>query len=228
MSFALYASKIQSEVLAQRDGAARAYRDYPDSNLYFCMVDLAQSSNYRIANGPELGYIRGESFFTSVVAATRPYASVRVFKEIGDAVIMCCPEMRPLLEVGLLLSQVARQLAFVAGDQSYPFAIRLGIEFGVAKRLDRRHEDYLGECVDRLARIMSIRSERTNFLLGEQAFDLNRKLLMEYASLCTPSGPLQLGLPEGKRLQEQVIYRELLPQLGPLPEFNDFFVAWKK
>jgi len=229
MSFTLFASKIQSEVLAERDVLAKAYRDYPDSHLYFCMVDLAQSSNYRITRGPELGYIRGESFFTLVASAARPYAEIRVFKEIGDAVLMCSPEFRPLLEAGLLISQAARQLAFVAGDQTHPFSLRLGIDFGVAKRLSRRHEDYLGECIDRLARIMSVRSERTNFVIGEQAYELNRKMLAnEYAGLCTASNPLQLELAGGKKLQEQVIYRELLPRPDPLPEFADFFVAWKK
>jgi hypothetical protein len=229
MSFTLFASKIQSEVLAERDVLARAYRDYPDSNLYFCMIDLAQSSNYRLVKGPELGYIRGESFFTLISAATRPYVDIRVFKEIGDAVLMCCRDFRPLFESGLLISQAARQLAFVAGDQTYPFSLRLGIDFGVAKRLSRRHEDYLGECIDRLARIMSVRSDRTNFVVGEQAYELNRKVLAnEYAALCTASGPLQLELAGGKKLQGQVIYRELVPQSDPLPEFTDFFGAWKK
>lgn len=41
--------------------------------------------------------------------------------------------------------QAAKQLAYVAGDSTYPFAIRLGIDYGVAKQLSRRHEDYLGE-----------------------------------------------------------------------------------
>jgi class 3 adenylate cyclase len=228
MSFALFASKIQSEVLAERDALARAYREYPDANLYFGMVDLAQSSNYRLSKGPEAGYIRGESFFTLVNSATRAYADVRIFKEIGDAVIMCCPELRPLLEASLLMSQSARQLAFVAGDQTYPFALRLGIEFGVAKKLGRRHEDYLGECIDRLARIMSVRSDRTNFLMGEQAYELNRNILAEYSKLCSPSGPLQLKLSGGKQLQEQIIYREIVHQPDPIPEFSDYFVPWKK
>ena len=228
MSIGLYASKIQSEILAERDTLAKAYRDYPDSNLYFCMVDLAQSSNYRITKGPERGYIRGESFFTLIAAATRPYTEIRVFKEIGDAVLMCCTEFRPLLEAGLLMTRAARQLAFVAGDETFPFALRLGIDFGVAKRLTRRHEDYLGECIDRLARIMSVRSDRTNFVLSEKAFDPNRKILDEYAALCEASGPLQLQLSGGKQLYEQVIYREVLPKTEASSEFSDYFVQWRR
>jgi class 3 adenylate cyclase len=228
MSFALYASKIQSEVLSERDALSKAYRAYPDANLYFCMIDLAQSSNYRITKGPELGYIRGESFFTLINASIRPYAEVRFFKEIGDAALICCSEIRPLLEAGMLMCQASRQLAFIGGDTSYPFAIRLGIDFGVVKKLTRRHEDYLGESIDRLARIMTVRSENTNFLIGEQAYELNRKLIEEYSSLYTASGPIQLALTGGKKLQEQVIYRELFPRSDPLPDFNDFFEPWRK
>lgn len=226
MSYALFASKIQAEVLAERDRVARAYRDYPDSNLYFCMVDLCKSSNYRLVKGPELGYIRGESFFALAAASTRRYAAIRIFKEIGDAVLMCCAEFRPLLETGLLMSQAAKQLAFVAGDPDWPFAVRLGIDFGLSKRLERRNEDYLGECIDRLARIMTVRSERSNFLLSENAFEINRKLVAEYAPLCTPSGPLSLQLTGGKQLHEPVVYREL-HQVEPPAEFSDFFSAWK-
>jgi hypothetical protein len=228
MSFSLYASKIQSEVLSEQDNLIRSYRDYPDEDLYFCMVDLAQSSNYRLMKGPEKGYIRGESFFTLVAAATRPYSEIRVFKEIGDAVLMCCTGFRPLLEAGLLMCQASKQLAFVAGDSVYPFEIRLGIDSGIAKQLKRRDEDYLGECIDRLARIMTVRSEQSNFILGEKAFDSNRKIIDEYCALCMPSGPLQLKLESEKILHELVIYRELVIGANAETDFKDFFIKWRK
>ncbi|MGH8605428.1 MAG: hypothetical protein ACREXR_22360 [Gammaproteobacteria bacterium] len=49
MTVGLYASKIQAEVLAERSVLEKAYRDYPDANLYWCMIDLAQSSNFRLS-----------------------------------------------------------------------------------------------------------------------------------------------------------------------------------
>jgi hypothetical protein len=227
MNVGLYASKIQAEVLAERTTLQTAYRSYPDDNLYFCLVDLAQSSNYRLSMGPEKGYIRGESFFSLVKAATRPYGDIRVFKEIGDAVLMSCRQLRPLLESGILMVQAAKQLAYVAGDQNYPFALRLGVDFGVAKQLTRRHEDYLGECIDRLARIMTVRSDRSSFLLSENAYSNNKKVLQEYASICSPSTPMQLQLPGGKKLTEEVYYREILMQDAALSEFSDYFSEWK-
>jgi hypothetical protein len=69
MTIGLYASKIQAEVLAEREVLEKAYRDYPDANLYWCMVDLAKSSNYRLAIGPERGYVRGETFFSLITGA---------------------------------------------------------------------------------------------------------------------------------------------------------------
>lgn len=228
MSVGLYTSKIQAEVLAEREVLKKAYRDYPDANLYWCMVDLAQSSNYRLSHGPELGYIRGESFFALIKASTRPYAEIRVIKEIGDAVLMCSIGFRPLLEAGILLLQATKQLAFVAGDQTYPFAIRLGVDFGVAKQLSRRHEDYLGEPIDRLARIMTVRSQTSSFLIGENAYAQNRKIVEEYRAICQVSGPLQLQLPGGKQLNEEVIYRELLSTSSELSNFTDYFTEWRK
>jgi hypothetical protein len=228
MNLGLYASKIQAEVLAERAVLEKAYRDYPDANLYWCMVDLAQSSNYRLSMGPERGYIRGESFFALVKAATRPYADIRVFKEIGDAVLMCCSSFRPLLESGILMLQATKQLAHVAGDKTYPFALRLGVDFGVAKQLSRRHEDYLGESIDRLARIMSVRSGRSDFLVGEDAYTPNRKIAEEYKAICKVSAPIQLQLSGGKQLTEQVIYRELEIDAISVSEFSDFFNEWRK
>lgn len=228
MNIGLFASKIQAEVLAERAVLEKAYREYPDSSLYWCMVDLAQSSNFRLSRGPEKGYIRGESFFSLVKAATRPYSDLRVFKEIGDAVLMCCSTIRPLFESGILMAQAARQLAYVVGDANYPFALRLGIEFGVAKQMTRRHEDYLGESIDRLARIMTMRSERTNFLMGEVAYANNRKIIDEYGAFCRASDPVQLQAPAGKQLNENVIYRELIIDFEKVADFADFFSEWRR
>jgi len=228
MSVGLYASKIQAEVLAEREVLQKAYRDYPDANLYWCMVDLAQSSNYRLSYGPERGYIRGESFFALIKASIRPYAEIRMIKEIGDATLVCGLGFRPLLEAGILMLQATKQLAHVAGDEIYPFAIRLGIDFGIAKQLSRRHEDYLGESIDRLARIMTVRSNTSSFLLGENAYSQNRKIIEEYKSICQISGPIQLQLPGGKQLKEQVIYREILLNFNDLSSFTDYFSEWKK
>lgn len=228
MTVGLYTSKIQAEVLAERDVLAKAYRDYPDADLYWCMVDLAQSSNYRLHFGPEKGYIRGESFFSLVNASIRPYAELRVIKEIGDAVLICSRGFRPLLESGILMLQAAKQLAYVAGDSTYPFAIRVGVDFGVAKKLTRRHEDYLGEPIDRLARIMTVRSSTSNFLISENSFDQNKKWIDEYKSICKASIPLQLKLAGGKQFMEQVIYRELLLNAETVSSFSDYFTEWKK
>jgi class 3 adenylate cyclase len=228
MSIGLYASKIQAEVLADREALEKAYRDYPDTNVHWCIVDLAQSSNYRLFLGPEKGYIRGESFFTLIGAATRPYRDIRLIKEIGDAVLLCSDHFRPIFEACLLMLQAAKQLAYVAGDRNYPFSIRAGIDFGIAKRLSRRHEDYLGEPIDRLARIMTVRSATSSFLLSENAYAIGKNTLAEYKSICTASLPLQLKLPGAKQLTEQVIYRELLLAANGISDFTDYFGEWRK
>lgn len=229
MSVGLYVARIAAEVLAKNETAARAYREFPDVSMHWCMVDLVGSSNFRLSQGPERGYIRGESFFSLVEAAIRPYGDIRVFKEIGDAALICSGSLRPLLEACVLMRMAARQLAPLAPSADYPFNVRMGIDFGVAKKLARPNEDYLGESIDRLARIMTVRSERSNVLIGEKAYKHNEAMLSsEYAELCSFSEPLHLQLPSEKQLSEPVIYRETLLDDESAPYFSNFFSEWKK
>lgn len=229
MSVGLYVARIAAEVLGKNEAAARAYREFPDVSMHWCMVDLVGSSNYRLSQGPEKGYIRGESFFSLVETATRPYGDIRLFKEIGDAALLCSGSLRPLLEACVLMKLSAKQLAPLSPSAEYPFDIRMGIDFGIAKKLARPNEDYLGESIDRLARIMSVRSERSNLLIGEKAYKHSEAVLTnEYAGLCSVSSPLLLQLPEGKQLAESVIYREIYVPDDEAPTFTDFFTEWKK
>jgi len=228
MSIGLYATRISAEVLTKGESSSMSYREFPDVNYYWCMVDLVQSSNYRLVEGPERGYLRGESFFTLVRSATRPYVDLRAFKEIGDAVLLCSDGFRPMFEACVLMAVAARHLAHVAASPVYPFAIRLGIDFGLGKKLDRPQEDYLGESIDRLARLMSVRSATSNFLIGEPAYTTNRRILMEYESFCEFSKPLRLDLPAGKQLSELVVYREVRIRHEDATEFADFFTEWRK
>jgi hypothetical protein len=228
MSIKLYAAKIVAEVLNDRRSLEMAYRAFPDSNLYFMMVDLVQSTNYRLANGPEMGYIRGESFFSLVKSTLRPYAQVRLFKEMGDAALVCAPDLRPLFEAAILMDQATRQLSFADDDLALPFAVRLGADFGIAKKLTRRDEDYLGEVIDRLARLMTVRSPTSNFVLGERAFDINKGVLQEYSSLCEISGPLSLNLPAAKAVSEPVVYREVRFVEKNGKPFTDHFEQWRR
>jgi len=229
MSVGLYVARLAAEVLAKNEAAVRAYREFPDVTMHWCMVDLVGSSNFRLTQGPERGYIRGENFLSLVAAAIRPYGDVRIVKEIGDAALLCSGSVRPLLEACTLMKLAADQLAPLAPSADLPFGIRMGIDFGVAKRLARPNEDYLGESIDRLARIMTIRSERATILIGEKAFKHNERMLItEYADLCSFSHPLHLHLPPEKELSEQVIYREVLLSQEKAPYFEGYFSEWKK
>ncbi len=228
MTVGLYASKVQAEVLAQVDMLKKIYRDYPEINLYWCMIDLVGSSNYRIFNGTEKGYYRGETFFNLVRVATRPYQEIKMIKEIGDAVLICCPNIRPIIESSVIILRATEQLAFVAGDESFPFDVRIGIDFGDAKQLNRTNEDYLSESIDRLSRIMSVRSETSKFLMGEKVHDLDNKILAEYRDILTISHPMPLRLEGEKALLQQVVYRELNVSGKAVSEFNDYFSPWKK
>lgn len=229
MTTGLYATKVVGEVLAEREILRKSYRDNPDESLHWMIADLVKSSDFRLTRGPERGYIRGEEFFALVRAARRPYGDIRLIKEIGDAVLLCCQGLRPLLEVGVLMVLAARQLAYTADEKTYPFDVRIGFDFGLTKRLSgRENEDYLGEVIDRLARIMTLKPEAHKLLIGERAHDLNQKLFAEYGKSFTVSGPLALDLPPEKQLVEPVVYREITIDPGGASEFSDRFSEWKK
>jgi hypothetical protein len=228
MSVDLYATKIVGEVLAEHQNLEFAYRNSPDDNLYFMMIDLVQSTNYRLKNGPERGYIRNEYFFTLVRSAMRPYTAITRIKEMGDAVLVSCPRLQPLFESAVLMDHAARKLNSASDDPTIPFAIRMGIDFGVARKLSRRVEDYLGTVIDRLSRIMAAKSERTSLLVEERAFDINRRELEQYAPIAMPSEPISLSLPSSKLVTEPIIYREILLRQATEKPFADYFVEWRR
>ncbi len=227
MMVGLYATKIQAQVMRERKDIEDLYDQYPDTTFFWCIVDLVGSSNYRLLHGPKEGYVRGQTFFSLAATAIAPSPEVRLLKEIGDAVLICAPTCRPLLEVVCLMAQAARQLAAVAGSEQFPFAIRAGIDFGPAKRLSRGHEDFLGAPIDRLSRIMSVRSEACNVLISEDAFQPSGDIIREYPFIAY-SDPIMLAQEKAKGLLRPVYYREVIIDWHRLVEFREHFVPWRQ
>jgi hypothetical protein len=227
MNVGLYATRLQAAVMRDREDAEAAYERYPDATLFWCFVDLVASSNFRIANGLKDGYVRGETFFSLAASTIAQCADLRLLKELGDAVLLSATTFRPLFESMILIDQVARQLAAVAGTRQFPFSIRAAIDFGPAKRLSRRHEDFLGTPIDRLSRIMSVRSPTANLLLSEEAYQPSREIVQEYAAFLTTGDPIPLPADKSKGLTRQVFYRELRVDPSLLVEFRDHFVPWR-
>ena len=120
------------------------------------MVDLVNSSNYRLLNGPKQGYVRGETFFTLIKNVISANNQVRLIKEIGDAVLLASDSLRPLIESIILINQISNNLKSTQPKELYPFEIRCGFSYGIAKKLIRPNEDFLGSSIDQLARIILV------------------------------------------------------------------------
>lgn len=221
------ATRMQAEVMKHREEIESAFDRYPDSMFYWCFVDLVDSSNYRIAHGAKDGYVRAETFFALVSAVVAPCGELRVVKEIGDAVLLTSPEFQPVLESVLLMDQTAKQLADVAGTKGFPFEIRAGVDFGPAKRLARRHEDFVGTPIDRLSRLMGAPSKTSNIFVQEDAYQLAAEILAGYAPFLTVSEPKQLSAESTKQMLQDVFYRELVVDRVQLAESRDHFAPWK-
>jgi hypothetical protein len=136
--------------------------------------------------------------------------------------------MLPLFESAVLIDHAARQLNAINDDPAIPFAIRMGIDFGVARKLSRRIVDYLGASIDRLSRIMMTKSERTSLVIEERAFDINCRELDQYKSIVEYSEPMTVSLPASKAVGAPIIYREILFRSNPDKPFTDYFVEWRK
>ncbi|MBE2185299.1 MAG: hypothetical protein IAE99_00820 [Rhodothermales bacterium] len=228
MDVSLYTARTQADVLKLRDDVEAAYDAYPDATLFWGFVDLSGSSNYRIAHGPKEGYLRGETFFALVRSVVAASTDVRLIKEIGDEVLLTSNSFRPLFESLILITETARQLAYVAGTQTYPFAVRSAIGFGPAKRLMRTHEDFIGTPIDQLARVMSIRSERSNLLIHEEAFSPSRDIITEYADFAEVGEPIMITASISKDMSRPVYYREVIIELSQLPRFKKHFEPWRR
>ena len=226
MQIAFYAARIQALVSQEVERLEAAYETYPDSTMFWCFIDLVGSSNYRIVHGPREGYVRGESFFTLVRGVIAPVSSIRLIKEMGDAVFLAAPSFRPLLEAVLLCDQVAYQLTGVAGTSDFPFGIRAGIGFGVAKRLMRTHDDFLGSSIDQLSRVMSVRSDKSNILVHEDAYTPSAEIIEEYADFLSVSEVSRVSSSSAKGMLKNVFYRELYVDRSRFSSYRSNFAQW--
>jgi class 3 adenylate cyclase len=226
----LYVAKIQIQVMKYRDAIEHAYEKYPESNRFWAMIDLVGSSNYRLLKGPAKGYLRGETFFSLANEVITPYVEIELIKEIGDAVLLAADSLRPLLESLVLADQAAFEMRLLAGEEKFPFAIRAGISYGPAKRLNRPHkpQDYLGTPLDQLARIMGVRSSESNLLLHEAAYRSQEAIIKEYGEVISISESKALSGSESKGMLENVYYRELKVDRPALREFDKYFFPWRE
>jgi len=151
---------------------------------------------------------------------------VQLIKEIGDEVFLVCPHLRPLFESMILIYQTARQLSAVAGDSDFPFTVRMAIGQGTVKRLNRTSPDFLGTPIDQLSRLMSLRSDRTRFMIHEDAFRNAGDVLREYSEFLSVGDPTPLSKGESKSMISHVFYRELYVDHAKLLGFGKHFVPW--
>lgn len=228
MDVNLYITRIAAEVLRVRDDSAAAYERYPDATFFWAFIDLSGSSNYRMAHGPREGYVRSEAFFTLVRTVVAPYSEVRLLKEIGDEALLTAPSFRPLLESVLLADATARNLGLVIGTAEYPFGVRACIGFGAAKRLVRPQDDFVGSPIDQLARLMSVRSDRSSVLLHEDAFRPSEDILREYSDFLSVGSSTMLSPELSKGMVRPVFYRELKIDARALGQFTGKFAPWKE
>jgi len=221
-------TQILAQVLKEREELERAYENYPDATYYWGAVDLVSSSNFRLTAGLKQGYVRGETFFSLVAAVLEPNPEVRLVKEIGDAVLLLSTSLRPLLESMIILTEAATQLTGIEFEDPFPFAVRSGIDYGPAKKLTRRHEDYLGSPIDRLFRLMGVRQEGSSLVIHEDVVRASTGILKEYSEFLMLSDVHMLPEALSKGMREPVYYRTTALDRLKLQQFRQCFAPWRK
>lgn len=221
-------TKLQASVEGEQEKFTKNYSSLTDDTKVWCMIDLVNSSNYRLLKGPMYGYVRGETFFSLIKNVISHNNQVRLIKEMGDAVLLASESLRPLLESVILITQISRNIKATQPEEIYPFEIRSGLSFGIAKKLIRQNEDFLGSSIDQLARIMSIRSSSSNIIIQEEAFNHNIRILEEYKNFLLISEPKKLLPKDSKNMIQDITYREITIDLKSFLNFDDYFTDWRK
>lgn len=220
-------TKINAQIQNERELREESYKNYPDVNRYFAFVDLASNSNYRIAKGSEKGYFRTETFFSLIKSSIDPCPDVNLMKEIGDEGMLISSEFRPLFESLILINQMAHVMRLVAGNERFPFKIRMAIGGGIVKKLRRGKEDYVGKCIDQLARLMSIRPEKSNFIIHEKLYSASgiKEIIDEY-DFISLSNEYPLSNVASKNMLEKIYYNEIFIDSDKLAEYRKNFKYW--
>lgn len=220
-------SKLQAGLFDLREEFRLAYRQLPNEQAYWALVDLAGSGQYRSTHGHEMGYIQGETFLRLAQSTVDPYQTASLLKEMGDAVLLRATDFRDLLEPILLMDLVAQALTARSKDPRHVLAIRAGITFGPAKKLQRRGvDDYLGEAIDRAARLVSHKNPVSNIILDESTVRQEEKATIgEYPSLSIGSR-IVISAAEAKS-KDPLHCFPLLVARDLLLDFRDFFSVWR-
>lgn len=228
MDVSAIAATLLAAILTKREEFRESYRALPNEQAYWGMIDLVGSGLYRSTYGHEEGYMQGETFLHLARLATTPYKRVEVLKELGDAVLLRATDFRDMLEPMLLVDLVAGSISHRSDDPRHAFAVRSGITFGHAKLLKRHGvEDYLGEPIDRLARLMAHRDSGASFIIDAATAEQEGVMtLTDYPGVEVGSR-IVIPAAEAKSLSPVHCF-PVLVQKELLADYRDFFSVWKR
>jgi hypothetical protein len=219
-----------SRVLTEREELRAAYREFEDETAFWVLVDLAGSTAYRVVYGHEKGYIQGEMFLRLVANVLEPLSTTEKVKEIGDAVLFRSRDFREAMEAIVLLDGAVRFISARSEEAEHNMAIKGAVTHGKGKRLNRPEGipyDYLGQAIDRLARIASYTVGESNLLLDSAVVDAERDKISEYEPALELGHVQLLPTSHAKGFADPVRFYPLIVHHGRLPEFRDYFYPWR-
>jgi hypothetical protein len=176
-----FASRLLADAHDLFQESAVAYESASGIPAFWMMCDLKSSASFRLAAGEKAAFMRALGFVQLCRSLAGRHANIQVFKELGDAVLVRATDPRELLEFLVLMDLVgAYARVDEARDAAWPsLEIRSAITFGRAFNIGG---DYLGQPLDRLARISGFKDASDNCIAvldaaARREFD---ELLLEY------------------------------------------------
>ncbi|MBD8207788.1 hypothetical protein IFU08_12390 [Microbacterium sp. CFBP 8790] len=151
-----------AQALDDERTARASYAESPTSSAHWILVDLRASGRYRVTARDEAAFTRARMLVDVVTRISEPYGDrVRIFKEMGDAVLLCSSDPRCALEILVLLNLVDRhwRIEYHSDSSFPPLEYRAYWTFGDATEFAG---DYYGVPLDILGRISAFKGATTD------------------------------------------------------------------
>ena len=197
MTIDLLQAKLYSNISNHRSNAEGQLRSLRTVERFVILLDLFSSTNHRFFRGAEDAYVRAEVFFGLARDVFGYTASITVAKELGDGILAIAVDGSEALEACLVIKRMERFIRNEYADELFPFRIHTGIGFGKLKQLNRPAEDFLGEAIDELAKILGQSDKGDCIIVSRPCYEMLKENIDKFPFLNV--GPMEWWRDKGER-----------------------------
>lgn len=226
MNIKIIEAKLYSKLTQNNEIVENQILSTPEDNRVVILLDLKSSTNHRFHRGPIEAYKRTEMFYHLVQNVFGSAKSINIIKELGDGILAIGTDEIEALEACLLTKKLETMVSKMYSDSIFPFSIKVGIGFGQLKRLDRFREDFLGEPIDELSKILSEKSDPNSILLSRPYYEEIKELLTGYNFLSIEN--IKFWKDEGNGIvHDPIDYYPVHIDFDAMSDHEEHFLPWE-